>query len=559
MLNDLSVKNFALIEDTHLEFSEGLNVLTGETGAGKTLLVEALGLALGDKAGAHQVRKGAPRLTVVAGFSVSSAKLKVLLRELDMEADGEELLLRREVDASGRSRGFVNDSPVNLSTLSRLGERLVYMHGQHDHQLLLKPSEQRDLLDDFGRLAAQREAVSQAYVAWRDLFSEQEALSLSEQERAQRVDLYRFQVQELQAAQPKPDEDEALERLLPQLKNGERLKNLSQEAHGLLYGEEGSALDKIRKVQRDLEGLQNLGADLNETVEMVQEAVIRLEEAARGLEDFGSKVDVDPQRLDEVLGRLDLLGKLKRKYGPTLADVLAHQKKAEEDLRRLENTEERTRDLSRKLAEAEARLKDCSEELTRARQSAAKKLSAAVEKEFREVGLPHALFGAAVEKNGDGAYGAAGWDQVTFLFTPNPGEGRQPLAEVASGGELSRVMLALATVLARTDAVPTLVFDEIDAGVGGTLGAAVGRKLARLGKSHQVLCITHLATIAACARSHFRVEKDVKKDRTRTLLKRLSEEERVTEIARMFGSADADEGSISVRHARELLESSQTS
>ncbi len=556
MLNHLSVKNFALIEDTHLEFSEGLNVLTGETGAGKTLLVEALGLALGDKAGAHQVRKGAPRLTVVAGFSVSSAKLKVLLRELDMEADGEELLLRREVDASGRSRGFVNDSPVNLSTLSRLGERLVYMHGQHDHQLLLKPSEQRDLLDDFGRLAAEREAVSQAYGNWRDLFSEQEAMSLSEQERAQRIDLYRFQVQELRAAQPKPDEDEALERLLPQLKNGERLKNLSQEAYGLLYGEEGSALDKIRKVQRHLEGLQNLGADLSGTVELVQEAVIRLEEAARGLEDFGSKVD--PQRLDEVLGRLDLLGKLKRIYGPTLADVLAHQKKAEEDLCRLENTEERTRDLSRKLAEAEARLKACSENLTRARQAAAKKLSAAVEKEFREVGLPHALFSAAVEKNGDGAYGAAGWDQVTFLFTPNPGEGRQPLAEVASGGELSRVMLALATVLARTDAVPTLVFDEIDAGVGGTLGAAVGKKLARLGTHHQVLCITHLATIAACARSHFRVEKDVKKDRTRTLLKRLSEEERVTEIARMFGSADAGEGSISVRHARELLESSKS-
>ncbi|HRY29318.1 MAG TPA: DNA repair protein RecN [Elusimicrobiota bacterium] len=562
MLNYLSIKNFALIEDMFLEFTPGLNVLTGETGAGKTIVIEALGLVLGDKASASQARKGAARLSVVAEFRLSAPRLKRLLRELDLAAEeGDQLLLRRELDAGGRSRCFVNDNPVNLSTLARIGEHLAYIHGQHEHQLLLKSSEQLDVLDTFGRLEPLRQTTAEAHGRWKALLAEQQAVSLSDQERAQRVDLYRFQLTELKTAQLKTEgEDEDLERLLPQLKNAERLKNLSQQSYDLLYGSDGSALDNVRRVQRDVETLQSLGGDLRTIPDMIAESAVRLEEAAHELEAFKNRVDLDPERLDEVLSRLDVLGKLKRKYGPALKDVMAHQTKIEEELKYLENAEERTRDLSEKLAKAQSELKDVCLKLSQARTAAAKKLAAAVEKEFHEVGLPHAAFDVAVEKNPDGPATAAGFDAVRFLFSPNPGEGRQPLADIASGGELSRVMLALKSVLARADEVPTLVFDEIDAGVGGRLGGVIGKKLARLGKTHQVLCITHLAPIAACAQNHFYVEKHVVKDRTSTTIKKLQEEGRVLEIARMFGGAaeKTKDESISVKHAKELLATSRT-
>jgi DNA repair protein RecN (Recombination protein N) len=563
MLTGLSVKNFTLIEDLFLEFSGGLNVLTGETGAGKTIVIEALGLALGEKAGSHQVRKGASRLSVAATFNRIPPRLKKLLDEMNLASEerDDELLLRREVDAGGRSRAFVNDRPVGLSTLARLGEVLVDFHGQHEHQLLLKAGEQRDFLDTFGHLEDPRAAVQTAYARWRDLASQQEAASLSEQERAQRVDLYRFQVKELAEAALKSGEEEELERLLPQLKNAERLKVLAGEAYGWLYGEEGSGLDKVRRVKRSLQSLQELGADLGDAVEMVDEALVRLEDAAQGLDAFQGRVESDPQRLEEVLGRLDLIARLKRKYGPTLDQVIAYRAKIEDELDRLENAEERRRDLAEKLAQAEKELKAQSVKLSQARSAAAKKLGDAVQKELKDLGFHAARLEISVVRSEEPAYSAAGIDAVQFLFSPNPGEGLEPLSKIASGGELSRVMLALRTVLARTDHVGTLVFDEIDAGVGGTMGQVLGKKLARLGKTYQVLCITHLAAIAAGAETHFAVEKEIKGDRTRSVVRRLEEEERVAEIARMLGGADAGrpgKESVSLQHARVLLAESKT-
>ncbi|MBI4395774.1 MAG: DNA repair protein RecN [Elusimicrobia bacterium] len=559
MLNELSIKNYALIEDMRVEFSPGLNVLTGETGAGKTIIIEALGLLSGEKASVQQVRKGATRLSVAARLNLSSRRAKQFLKDADLlgsEAE-DEVLLRREVDASGRSRCFVNDSPVSLTTLASLGELMFYSHAQHEHQLLLKPTEQRDLLDAFGPLAPLREKAGEAYARWRDLVSEQEALSLSEQERAQRIDLYRFQLKELQAAQLKPGEEEELERLLPQLKNAERLKASAQEAYGHLYADEGSSVDKARKTQRVVESLLNLGADLAPVSEMIREAVVRLEESAREMEAYANRLDVDPERLEESLTRLDLIARLKKKYGPTLQEAVDYQKRIEGELRHLENIEGRTLDLARTLAEAEKDLSARCSDLSRGRQSAAKKLAAAVEKEFRELGLAQARFAAVLEPS---AYSAAGADAVRFLFSANPGEDEKPLSAVASGGELSRVMLALKTVLAKADDVPILIFDEVDAGVGGVLGAAVGKKLARLGRTYQVICITHLATIAACAQTHFSVNKEIKNDQTRTRIKKMSEPERVAEIARMFGSAGnrMEEGSISLKHAKELLAASRS-
>jgi DNA repair protein RecN (Recombination protein N) len=318
-------------------------------------------------------------------------------------------------------------------------------------------------------------------------------------------------------------------------------------------------VDQAKKVMKSLEALGGLGADLGDAPELLGQALVNLEEVAGRLENFFDGVDLDPERLDETLGRMDLLARLKKKYGPSLEEVVATRQRVEAELDRLENLEGKSQDIAGRLAAAEKSLAKASEALSAGRQAAAKKLTAAVAKELKEVGLPHAEFEVSAAGEGSGApvFTAAGADQVQFLFAPNPGEGKKPLAAVASGGELSRVMLALKSVLSKTDAVPVLVFDEIDAGVGGVLGGTLGRKLAKLGKSHQVLCITHLATIAACADVHFRVEKDVRQGRTRTLIENLEEEARVVEIARLFGSASSDPGAIGLRHARELLAESR--
>lgn len=557
MLIELSVRNLALLEDARLEFGPGLLVLTGETGAGKSILLDALGLTLGRRADPGQIRQGAERLSVAARFRLTGKRLAALLRDLGLEADDDALVLRREVDAGGKSRAFVNDRPVSAATLARLGERLVFIHGQNEHQLLLKPAEQRDAVDDFGSLSAERAAVAQAHGAWRAAVEERDALALSEQERSQRLDLYRFQKQELDQADPRVEEEAELEALLPQLKNAARLREVAGEAHGLMTAQESSALDLLRRVQRDLETLRGLGAPLGDAADLLAGALIPLDEVSRRLESCAADLDVDPAALDALLGRLDALGKLKRKYGPTMADVVAHRQRVEEALGRLGNLEGRGQDAARRVDETQTELARRAALLSEARRRAAKKMATAVQKEFKDVGLPHARFDIAVDTSAD-AFTETGADRVTFVFAPNPGEGHRPLAEVASGGELSRVMLALESAAARSDGPPVLIFDEIDAGVGGTLGAVLGKKLAELAKGRQVLCITHLATIAARADGHWAVSKEVKNDRTRTRARCLTDEERVAEIARLFG-ATGDTADVGLRHARELLGASRRS
>lgn len=556
-MTELSVRNLALLEDARLEFGPGFLVLTGETGAGKSILLDALGLALGRRADPGQIRQGADRLSVAARFRLSGRRLAALLKDLGLEGDDDALVLRREVDAGGKSRAFVNDHPVSATTLARMGERLVFIHGQNEHQLLLKPSEQRDAVDDFGSLGAERAAVAAAHEAWRAAVEERDALALSEQERSQRLDLYRFQKQELDQADPRLEEEAELEGLLPQLKNAARLREVAQDAHGVLTAQESSAVDLLRRVQRDVETLRGLGAPLGEEADLLAGALIPLEEVSRRLEAYADGLESDPAKLDALLGRLDALAKLKRKYGPTLADVVAHRRRVEEALGRLDNLEGRGRDAARRLDETRKELARRSAVLSDARRGAAKKMATAVQKEFKDVGLPHARFDIAVDSAPD-AFTETGVDRVTFVFAPNPGEGHRPLAEVASGGELSRVMLALESAAARADGPPVLIFDEIDAGVGGALGAVLGKKLAELARGRQVLCITHLATIAARADGHWAVSKEVKNDRTRTRVRGLTDEERVVEIARLFG-ATGDTADVGLRHARELLGASRRS
>jgi DNA repair protein RecN (Recombination protein N) len=557
MLAELAVKNFSLLDDLRWELGGGLVALTGETGAGKSLLLDALGLALGRRADCGQVRRGADRLGVSARFEGVGPRVKALLREGGLlDEDDDALLLRREIDASGKSKAFVNDRPVNVSTLARLGELLVYAHGQNEQQVLLRPAEQRRLLDGFGGLNSVAAEVDAAFSAWREAQAQRDALTLSEQERAQRLDLYRFQKKELDAAGVRVDEEAELEGLLPQLKNADRLKALAQEAQGFLQSQELSAADLVGKSQRAVAALIEAGGPLAETADLLETARVALEEAAQRLDTFSNGLESDPARLEEVLTRLDLLGKLKRKYGPTLSDVAAYRDRVSAELDRLENVETQTRDVESRVTEAEKRWVQRAGVLSDGRRRAAKKFSASVQKELKEVGLPHARFSVEVETVADqrASYGA---DQVGFVFSANPGEPVSALSQTASGGELSRVMLAIESVLARADDVPVLIFDEIDAGVGGAVGGVLGQKLAALGRGRQVLCVTHLATIAACADAHFAVEKEVVGDRTRVRVRSLNEADRPMEIARLFGSAPGAEVGVGLRHARELLAASR--
>ncbi|MBK8574950.1 MAG: AAA family ATPase [Elusimicrobia bacterium] len=435
MLTEVVVKNFALLEDLRLEWGPGLIALTGETGAGKSLLLDALGLVLGRRAEAGQVRRGAERLVISARFQRLGQRLKSLLNELGLsEGTEDELLLRREIDVTGKSRAFVNDRPVNVSTLGRLGELLVFSHGQSEQQLLLRPAEQRNLLDSFGGLEKSVEQVEKAFTQWQERLAERDALALSEQERAQRLDLYRFQKRELDEAHVRPEEETELDSLLPQLKNGDKLKTVALEAHGFLQAQESSALDLVRKVQHDVELLRTLGAPLSEVSDLLSGATVPLEEAAQRLDAFVSGIEADPARLEEVLSRLDVLGKLKRKYGPTCADVIAYRTRVTEELDRLENLEGQRQDIARRLAEAENALVQRSAVLSEGRRKAAKKMTSAVQKELKEVGLADATFFVDVETAADRRT-SSGADQIQFMFNANPGRWSRGTKSSGGNGE----------------------------------------------------------------------------------------------------------------------------
>lgn len=535
MLKALRIRSFALVDELSLEPGAGLTAFTGETGAGKSILIEALGFLLGARATTDWIRAGAERLSVEGEFETREGRTAV----------------RRELDASGRSKAWLDGRPATLAALSALGERLVDFHGQHEHQTLLKPSIQLDLLDAFGGLGGRREEAARAYRRRRELSERLEALAMSEEERLRRVDLCRFQLQEIEEADPKPGEEEALAEELPRLKNAGRLGQLAAAAYAALYEREGAAEESLREAEQALEEMARIDPGVGEALAAVGRARSEAGEAAAALARY-REGEADPARLDEVLGRQDRLARLKKKYGADLAEVLSYRDRVRSELEALENRDLSAKEVERELALAEKALEKSCEELHAARLKAAKKLSERVQRELKDLGLESARLSISVEME-EGAWGATGADRVEFLIAPNPGEAFKPLRAVASGGELSRVMLALKTVLAAQDRVSLLVFDEVDTGVGAAVGRAVGRKLADLGAERQVFCVTHLPQVACYARAHFHVSKAVSDGRTRTKVERLEGEERLKAIARMLGGSQVTKTSL--RHAQELMES----
>jgi DNA repair protein RecN (Recombination protein N) len=550
MLRRLQIKNFAIIDEQTLELSEGLNVLTGETGAGKSILIEALGFLMGARASSSWLRTGAAKLEVTGWFDKSDFPKEVAAQYKIADSP---VMVRRELEAGGKTRAIINAQSAPIATLASLGDSLVDFHGQHEHQTLLKPAVQLELVDRFGGHDDELDAASKAYSWWSGLRSQLESAQMSEEERRRRVESARFALQELDEADLKPGEEEQLEASLPRLKNAERLKGFAAAGYGALYEEEGSALSTLLKAQRALLELARIDEGARAMQDKLETARLSIDEVAHELGSYRDRLDVDPRQLDAIMGRQDKLSRLKKKYGATVVDMIAFREKTAAELERLENSEKAAEHLEQELAAAEKKLESACEALHKARQKAARRLETLIGKELKVLGMPSAQFSVAVELE-EGRYTSSGGDAVELLLAPNPGEPLKPIRTIASGGELSRVMLALKTVFAQADRVPILVFDEVDAGIGGTVARAVGEKLSALGRARQVLCVTHLAQVACFGQAHFSVSKHVSAGRTKVSAERLEGAHRLEAIALMLGGREAT--AASRKHAKELLEAS---
>jgi DNA repair protein RecN (Recombination protein N) len=549
MLTDLFIKNFAIIDNLHVAFSDGLNVLTGETGAGKSIIIDAVNLVLGGRASADLIRSGEDEAVVEALFDLSGRdEILARLAGSGVECDGE-LLVKRTVARSGRNRVFVGGGLSTIAALSDLARHLINIYGQHESQTLLKPDNHLLLLDGFASLSPLRDEFAKIYDSYRRARAEIRRIDEGEREVARRIDLLSFQSGEIAAAALHPGEEEELERERQLLIHGEKLQNNSRMAFDALYGGDSSLLGILSRVQAAINEICPIDRSLAETADSLNNAYLQLEDAALSLRDYAARVEADPQRLQALSDRLDLIHRLKKKYAPTVAEIIAYREEIDLELEQLRNREEARGELGREILELEGKMAVLGSDLSGRREKAAMALKSAMEKELHELAMKHARFEVALEKLAEAR--ANGLERAEFLFSPNPGEAPKPLARIASGGELSRLMLALKQLHPESD-VPTLVFDEVDSGIGGATSALVGEKLKRVAGGQQVLCITHLPQVAAFADHHLSVEKLVEGGRTRISVCTLAHEDRVREMARMLGGMKITEKTL--EHAREMIE-----
>lgn len=550
MLIELRIRNFAIIESLTLPLAPGFNVLSGETGAGKSIIVGALGLLLGERASADLIRTGEERATVEGVFDVADRpELRAVLDAHGLETDDSLIVLKREV-AAGRARAWVNGSSVTAAALAQIGRLLVNLHGQHEAQSLLDPESQRAILDAFGDGAADVAAVRDAFQAVSDVRREIADLERRTRDAQRRADYLRHVSKEIEEARLAEGEDIRLEEEANRLENADELRALAGEALAHLAAEEQGILSLLGSLDRVLHQLQKLDPSLGGLQESYDTAFYALDAVARELERYQGDVDLDPQRLAQVRARRELLFDLIKKYGPTLADVMQRGREARRELDLVDSSDLDLRALRERLEEGERALVRAAAALTRKREAAGARLARAVDEVLPDLGMPDGHLEVALRPRGE--TGAEGAEDVEFLVSLNVGHDARALARVASGGELSRVMLALKTILARLDHVPTLVFDEVDAGIGGRVGLQVGDTMRRVAGNHQVFAITHLPQIAARAHHHIRVSKDATGGVTTADISVLDGEARVVEIARMLGG-DPD-SAVSRAHARELLE-----
>jgi DNA repair protein RecN (Recombination protein N) len=550
MLLELRISNFAVIESLSIHCEAGLNTLTGETGAGKSIIVGALGLLLGERASVESIRTGAQKATVEGVFDVARRKSVLeLLAEQGIEADDGLLILRREVSAEGRSRAWVNGAASTATFVGQLGRSLVDLHGQHEGQTLMRADEQRNILDAFAGASDLAGAVAAAYQDARRLHDELEDLERRRREAEQRADYLRFQVGEIESAHIKSGEEAELASESVRLEHSEELAQLASELSDALYAGDDSVSARLGEVRRTLDHLVRIDQSQADARELLDTAYYAIEELGRRFGDYAEGIEYDPARLEEVRRRQDLLYRLRSKYGPELEDVLATAAKAQDELSLVDDAAFRRQQVETALGAAQQKLQELSGTLSRQRKKAAARLQKEVMQVLPELGMASGRFEVALDAHAHAT--AHGAEAIEFRIALNAGFEPRPLARIASGGELSRVMLALKTILARVDRVPTLIFDEVDAGIGGRVATQVADKLRDVAQHHQVFVITHLPQLASRASHHWLVEKVEREGTTLTRVNELKGEERVRELARMLGG-DPESG-VSIEHAREML------
>lgn len=564
MLVELSIRNFAIIKEVTISFQKGLNILTGETGAGKSIIIDALGLLLGGRASADFVRYGQARAEVEGLFELPAGHPALAVCEsigVQIEQDGM-LVVRRDISSQGKSIIRLNGQLITLAMLRELGPWLVTVHGQHDTHMLMQADKHINWLDAYGEqaLGTAKQEYSKLYASYRRTKQDLEHMTRNDRELAQRIDLLQYQLNEIEAASLTPGEDEKLAQQRKKWMNIEKVYASIQDAYRSLYGDQ-KGMDWLGHAMSELERVASFDEQLTPIVESVQNAYYQVEDAVHQLRNLSYQMDFNPEQLAEVERRLDQIQSLKRKYGKNVDDILEYAASIQDELDDMHHYEDRLLQVQSRLQELAADLAVEALELSVIRRDCADKLAKEIEQQLKELHMERARFAIDVRQTTDEdgveiegvrrQIDANGMDQVEFLISPNPGEPLRSLAKIASGGELSRVMLAIKTILAGTDQVETLIFDEVDTGVSGRAAQAIAEKLVRVASKRQVLCITHLPQVASMADAHFLIKKEMSEMETMTRVERLTDDERVIELARMLGGAEVT--TKTEEHAREMI------
>ena len=561
MLKTLSIWNFALIEHIQIEFNRGLNILTGETGAGKSILLGTLGMVIGHRSNLDVIRSNADFMRVEAVFSIMNEQaIKDFLLKNNILIEDDTLIITRQILASGRNIIQINNCHTTLAILRQLGEMLVDIHGQHANQALLKPQKQLNLIDEYdnGAINRQKAVYAQIYYHWLELKEKLAKSKTNTQEMAQRLDMLNWQINEIQNAKLEVDEDTKLEEQIKVLANAEKISLLSQNAYNLLY-EGGNILSSLAQLRKDTESLAHYDENMAKVHQSVEDAYFQLQDSADEIRDFGEKIDYSPQKLDAMQSRMEEINKLRRKYGSSIEEILAYCEKAKDELSYIENYDANLAQLEQEVADLTQELKQEAATLHKLREQSATKLTDNIITELKSLSMPDARMKVNLWLNDD--FSENGADDVEFLFSANLGEDMKLLQKIVSGGELSRIALAIKTITAQKEDVELMVFDEVDSGVGGKTAQMMAEKIARISRYRQVICITHLPQIAAMADAHFYIHKETKDNKTFTNITEIDYGARLAEIARMASGTELTQASMenaeemlaNARHKKELL------
>lgn len=566
MLRELSIRDYAVIEELRIDFYPGLNILTGETGAGKSIIIDALSLLLGSRAQIEAIRSGKEVAVVEGSFDIrENEKILQTLNSFEIEIpEKENVIIRREITKSGRSKCYLNGNMLTVGMLQEIGNNLVDIHGQHEHQAILSIPTHIDILDKFGNMIDLRKEVSENYREWERLEKEIASIDLQEKDRIQHIELYKFQIDEIEKTSLKENEEEELKSERKLLLNAQKRADIINRICENLYSGEYSMINRYKEIINCLKELASIDKEMEATLKSFESLYYTAEDISSEIKKYKDNIKIDPERHEFIEGRLTEIGKIKRKYGSSCSEVMDYLAKIKEELIRVENYEDHRRVLDEKLSRLKREAKELAIRLSDKRGKIAKSLREMVETELQELGMKESKFDVMLEHAKDRGFvfdndsiilTSTGIDRVEFLISTNPGEELKPLARIASGGELSRTMLALKTILANIDDVSLMIFDEVDSGIGGRIAEVVGRKLFEISRHRQVICITHLAQIASYADRHYYVFKKEDKGRMVVLIKELEIKDKENEIARMIGGEKITP--ISLKHAREMLQVSE--